>query len=65
MEHFSKCHHLGKVQYLYFKVASSRVPQPYDLISVPKEKVCLEFLMAIFDGFMFRLDCKFLYSYAF
>ena len=43
VEYFSKCHHLGKVQYMYFNKAPSRVSQPYNLVSVPKEKVSCSF----------------------
>lgn len=39
VEHFAKCHHLGKIESIYFNVAPSRHYQPYTLIEVPEDKV--------------------------
>ncbi|XP_078321878.1 dynein heavy chain domain-containing protein 1-like isoform X7 [Crassostrea virginica] len=38
VEYFAKCHHIGKIQSIYFNVADSRHFRPYDLVSVHKNK---------------------------
>ncbi|XP_062587861.1 dynein heavy chain domain-containing protein 1-like, partial [Saccostrea cucullata] len=38
VEYFAKCHHIGKIQSIYFNHAESRHFRPYDLISVHKNK---------------------------
>lgn len=39
VEYFAKCHHIGKIQSIYFNIAETRHFRPYDLISVHKNKV--------------------------
>ena len=39
VKYFAACHHLGKIQSVYFNLKPSRHYNPYDLISVPKDKV--------------------------
>lgn len=39
VEHFAKCHHLGKPEFMYFNIAPNRHYRPYDVIEVQKEKV--------------------------
>jgi len=39
VEHFAKCHHLGKIQFMYFNLAPSRHFHPYDVVEVSKDKV--------------------------
>ncbi|KAK6166840.1 hypothetical protein SNE40_023452 [Patella caerulea] len=38
VEYFAKCHHIGKIESIYFNLAPSRYYRPYDLISCPQNK---------------------------
>uniref|UniRef100_A0A8W8M9M4 AAA+ ATPase domain-containing protein n=1 Tax=Magallana gigas TaxID=29159 RepID=A0A8W8M9M4_MAGGI len=38
VKYFAKCHHIGKIQSIYFNIAETRHFRPYDLISVHKNK---------------------------
>ncbi|XP_035825634.1 dynein heavy chain domain-containing protein 1 [Aplysia californica] len=39
VQFFAGCHHTGKIKSLYLNIAPNRHYRPYDLISVPKNKV--------------------------
>lgn len=39
VEHFAKCHHLGKIQFMYFNLAPNRHFRPYDVVEISKDKV--------------------------
>ena len=39
VQYFAKCYHTGKIEALHFNQAPSRHYQPYNLISVAKDKV--------------------------
>jgi len=41
VEYFAKCFHVGKIESMFFNVASGRHYQPYSLIEVPKDQVSL------------------------
>ncbi|ESP00380.1 hypothetical protein LOTGIDRAFT_173233 [Lottia gigantea] len=36
--YFAKCHHIGKIESIYFNLAPSRYYRPYELISCPQNK---------------------------
>jgi hypothetical protein len=61
VEYFAKCHHIGKIQSIYFNHAENRHFRPYDLISVHKNKVsiknkiCLNNLRRILISKLFKL----------
>ena len=39
VEYFTKCLHTGKIKFMYFNHAPSRHYEPYNIISVAKNKV--------------------------
>lgn len=39
VEHFAKCHHLGKIEFMYFNLAPNRHFRPYDVVETSKDKV--------------------------
>jgi len=41
VEYFAACLHLGKIESMFFNVASGRHYQPYMLTQVPEDKVSL------------------------
>lgn len=51
VEYFAKCHHIGKIQSIYFNVADSRHFRPYDLVSVHKNKVSYSAHVVIYSSF--------------
>jgi hypothetical protein len=44
VEHFAKCHHLGKIESMHFNVAPNRYYSPYTLVEVPADKVDLSYI---------------------
>jgi hypothetical protein len=39
VEYFAKLHHIGKIESIHFNIVPNRHYNPYDLISVHKNKV--------------------------
>ena len=42
VEYFANCLHNGKIQFLHFTTAPSRRYDPYNLISIPENKVLVK-----------------------
>ena len=49
VEYFTNCLHTGKIQFLHFIEVANRRYDPYNLISVPENKVSEDHQVAIKD----------------